>query len=217
MSNHLGLEAAVEATVEFLDKAVKPVLIGGPKIRVAKAGKAFEELADACGYPTAVMPSAKGLVPEHHPKFIGTYWGAVSTAFCAEIVESADAYLFAGPIFNDYSSVGYSLLLKREKAIVVQPDRVVVANGPAFGCILMKDFLRALAKRLKKNTTAFDNYERIFVPHGVPLDCKPQEALKVNVLFKHIQDMLSGDTAVIAETGDSWFNCQKLKLPEGCG
>nr|GFA30382.1 pyruvate decarboxylase 2 [Tanacetum cinerariifolium] len=28
-----------------------------------------------------------------------------STAFCAEIVESADAYIFAGPIFNDYSSV----------------------------------------------------------------------------------------------------------------
>jgi pyruvate decarboxylase len=37
------------------------------------------------------------------------------------------------------------------------------------------------------------------------------------VLFKHIQKMLTGDNAVIAETGDSWFNCQKLKLPEGCG
>ncbi|KAL7254835.1 hypothetical protein ACSBR1_009056 [Camellia fascicularis] len=56
---------------------------------------------------------------ENHPHFIGTYWGAVSTAFYAEIVESADAYLFAGPIFNDYSSVGCSLLLKREKAIIV--------------------------------------------------------------------------------------------------
>ncbi|MCI80148.1 pyruvate decarboxylase isozyme, partial [Trifolium medium] len=74
--------------------------------------------------------------------------GAVSTAFCAEIVESADAYLFAGPIFNDYSSVGYSLLLKKEKAIIVHPDRVVIANGPAFGCVSMKDFLKALAKRL---------------------------------------------------------------------
>jgi TPP-dependent trihydroxycyclohexane-1,2-dione (THcHDO) dehydratase len=28
--------------------------------------------------------------------------------------------------------------------------------------------------------------------------------------------MLTENTAVIAETGDSWFNCQKLKLPEGC-
>jgi len=37
MSNRMGLEAAVEATVEFLNKAVKPVLVGGPKLRVAKA------------------------------------------------------------------------------------------------------------------------------------------------------------------------------------
>lgn len=207
----------MEATAEFLNKAVKPVLVGGPKLRVAKAGDAFVELADASGYAVAVMPSAKGLVPEHHPHFIGTYWGAVSTAFCAEIVESADAYLFAGPIFNDYSSVGYSLLLKKEKAIIVQPDRVVVANGPAFGCVLMKDFLKALAKRLKKNDTAYENYHRIFVPEGQPVKGDPVEPLRVNVLFQHIQNMLSGDSAVIAETGDSWFNCQKLKLPKGCG
>ncbi|KAJ3682847.1 hypothetical protein LUZ60_013074 [Juncus effusus] len=217
LSNQMGLEAAVEATLEILNKAVKPVLVGGPKIRVAKAKEAFVELADASGYAVAVMPSAKGMVPEHHSRFIGTYWGAISTAFCAEIVESADAYIFVGPIFNDYSSVGYSLLLKKEKAIIVQPDRVTVANGPAFGCILMKDFLHCLAKRVKKNTTAFENYKRIFVPDGMPVELGGKEPLRVNVLFKHVQEMISGNTAVIAETGDSWFNCQKLKLPEGCG
>ncbi|KAK8544480.1 hypothetical protein V6N13_056258 [Hibiscus sabdariffa] len=217
LSNKMGLEAAVDATAAFLNKAVKPVIIGGPKLRVAKACEAFVELANACGYPIAVMPSAKGLVPEHHSRFIGTYWGAVSTTFCAEIVESADAYLFAGPIFNDYSSVGYSLLLKREKAVVVQPNRVVIANGPAFGCILMKDFLQELAKKLNHNATAYENYQRIFVPDGVPPKSDPKAPLRVNIMFQHIQKMLSGSTAVIAETGDSWFNCQKLRLPEGCG
>ncbi|TJX57856.1 pyruvate decarboxylase, partial [Soehngenia saccharolytica] len=217
LSNPRSLEAAVETTVEFLNAAVKPVLVGGPKLRVAKAKDAFTELANASGYAVAAMPSAKGQVSETLPHFIGTYWGAVSTAFCAEIVESADAYLFAGPIFNDYSSVGYSLLLKKEKAVIVQPNRVTVTNGPTFGCILMKDFLEALTKKLKRNTTAFENYQRIFVPHGVPLKGAPNEALRVNVLFKHIQAMLSNETAVIAETGDSWFNCQKLKLPEKCG
>ncbi|CAL9002842.1 unnamed protein product [Prunus brigantina] len=217
LSNQWGLEAAVEAAAEFLNKAVKPVMVGGPKLRVAHAGDAFVELADASGYALAVMPSAKGLVPEHHPHFIGTYWGAVSTAFCAEIVESADAYLFAGPIFNDYSSVGYSLLLKKEKAIIVQPDRVTIANGPSFGCVLMKDFLGALAKKLNHNNTAHENYRRIFVPDGHPLKCAPREPLRVNVLFQHVQKMLSSETAVIAETGDSWFNCQKLRLPAGCG
>ncbi|XP_031268262.1 pyruvate decarboxylase 1 [Pistacia vera] len=217
VSNQLGLEAAVEATADFLNKAVKPVIVAGPKLRVAKAQEAFIELADASGYPVAVMPSGKGMVPEHHPQFIGTYWGAVSTSFCGEIVESADAYVFVGPIFNDYSSVGYSLLIKKEKTIIVQPNRVTIGNGPSLGWVFMADFLSALAKKLKKNSTALENYRRIFVPSGVPLKRVQDEPLRVNVLFKHIQAMLSGDTAVIAETGDSWFNCQKLHLPENCG
>lgn len=217
MSNPMGLEAAVEATADFLNKAVKPVIVGGPKLRVAKAQKAFMEFVDASGYPVAIMPSAKGLVQEQHPHFIGTYWGAVSTSFAGEIVESADAYIFVGPIFNDYSSVGYSLLIKKEKAIMVQPNRVTVGNGPSIGWVFMADFLSALAKRLKRNATALENYRRIFVPPGMPLKCEKNEPLRVNVMFKHIQDMLSGDTAVIAETGDSWFNCQKLRLPENCG
>ncbi|CAB4284787.1 unnamed protein product [Prunus armeniaca] len=62
----MALEAAVEAAADLLDKAVKTVMVGGPKLRVAQA-------ADASGYALAVMPSAKGLVPEHHPHFIGTY------------------------------------------------------------------------------------------------------------------------------------------------
>ncbi|KAF3451376.1 hypothetical protein FNV43_RR07471 [Rhamnella rubrinervis] len=217
ISNQFGLEAAVEAAAEFLNKAVKPVIVAGPKLRVAKAQQAFVEVADASGYPFAVMPSGKGIVPEHHPHFIGTYWGAVSTSFCGEIVESSDAYIFAGPIFNDYSSVGYSLLISKEKAIIVQPNRVTIGNGPSFGWVFMSDFLSALAKRLKRNSTALENYRRIFVPPGIPLRREEGEPLRVNVLFKHIQELLSGDTAVIAETGDSWFNCQKLRLPENCG
>ncbi|GAY32048.1 hypothetical protein CUMW_000290 [Citrus unshiu] len=34
LSNEMGLEAAVEAAAEFLNKAVKPVLVAGPKMRV---------------------------------------------------------------------------------------------------------------------------------------------------------------------------------------
>ncbi|XP_038987144.1 pyruvate decarboxylase 1-like [Phoenix dactylifera] len=217
VSNQMVLEAAVEATAEVLNKAVKPVLVAGPRLRVAKAQQAFVEVANACGYPIAIMPSGKGLVPEHHPHFIGTYWGAVSTNFCGEIVESADAYVFVGPIFNDYSSVGYSLLIKKEKSVIVQPNRVTVGNGPSFGWVFMADFLTALAQKLKKNTTALENYRRIFVPPCLPLKRESNEPLRVNILFKHIQNMLSGDTAVISETGDSWFNCQKLRLPANCG
>ncbi|PQQ03338.1 hypothetical protein Pyn_29307 [Prunus yedoensis var. nudiflora] len=32
-----------------------------------------------------------------------------------------------------------------------------------------------------------------------------------------LREIITGDSAIIAETGDSWFNCQKLRLPEDCG
>ncbi|CAJ1975993.1 unnamed protein product [Sphenostylis stenocarpa] len=211
------LEIAVEVTSEFLNKAVKPVMVGGPRLRMAKASNAFMRVVDASGYLFAVLASAKGMVAEHHPNFIGTYWGPASTPFCEEIVDSADAYLFAGPIFNDVISLGFSLPFKKEKAIVVLPNQVMIPNGPTVGCVSMKNFFEALTIRLKRNTTASDNYQRRLVQDDLPIQPNTKEELRVNVLFRHIQNMLSRDTAVIAETGDTWFTCQKLKLPQGCG
>ncbi|CAL5353170.1 unnamed protein product [Camellia sinensis] len=216
-SNKNELEAAVEATIAFLNKASKPVLIGGPKLRVSKAYDAFVELVIACGYAFAVMESAKGMVPEHHPYFIRTYWGVASTAFCAQIVESADAYLFVRSVFNDYSTVGFSLPIKKEKAVFVHPDRVVIVNRANVGCVLMGDFLRMLAKKLKRNTSAYENHRKMYVSKRISVKGEAGEPLKVNVLFQHIQRMLSHETVVISEAGDSINNCQKLKLPEGCG
>ncbi|WJX82179.1 Pyruvate decarboxylase 1, variant 2 [Trifolium repens] len=55
LTNQMGLEAAVEAAADFLNKAVKPVLVGGPKLRVAKASDAFVELVDMLSSETAVI------------------------------------------------------------------------------------------------------------------------------------------------------------------
>ena len=53
----------------------------------------------------------QGSFPETHETFIGTYWGLVSTPCTAEIVESASTYLIVGPLFNDYNTVAFTLLL----------------------------------------------------------------------------------------------------------
>ncbi|KAG4950080.1 hypothetical protein JHK84_043505 [Glycine max] len=86
--------------------------------------------------------------------------------------------------------------------------RVTIGNGPSLGWVFMADFLTALTIKVMTSTTTVDNYQRIYVPLGIPL--RP----KIECVE---QELLSGDTVVIAETGDSWFNCQKLHLPENCG
>ena len=191
VSNKVSLEAAVEASVKFLNTCAKPVLVGGPKLRLGKAKEAFAKLVEACGYAYATMPSAKGQVLENHPHFLGTYWGAVSSPYCLEIVESADAYIFIGPIFNDYSSVGYSLLLKKQHMIVANVDRVFVCGKAEFGCVLMKDFVELLAQKITPNPNSYENFKRIYIPDGVLPSSEAGSPLRVNILFKHIQVLAS--------------------------
>lgn len=47
--------------------------------------------------------------------------------------------------------------------------------------------------------------------------CRTTDDSSLHASSCMLQSILSDRTAVLAETGDSWFNCQKLKLPTGCG
>lgn len=101
--------------------------------------------------------------------------------------------------------------------IVVDGDRVSVAGKRFFSCIAMDAFLDALAEKVSFNDAAWKNHERMFVPEG-PLRKPPaDEPLITNVLYERVQSFIDSNSLVVAETGDSWFNCLKLKLPEGCG
>ncbi|KAF3536538.1 hypothetical protein F2Q69_00018243 [Brassica cretica] len=53
LSNKMGLEAAVEATLEFLNKAVKPVMVGGVKLRM-QYGSIGWSVGATLGYAQAV-------------------------------------------------------------------------------------------------------------------------------------------------------------------
>mmetsp|Transcript_17263 Transcript_17263/g.51667 ORF Transcript_17263/g.51667 Transcript_17263/m.51667 type:complete len:571 (-) Transcript_17263:327-2039(-) len=217
LSNKASLAAAVDAAADFLNKAVKPVLVAGGQLRTEKAMGAFAEVMNASQYPVCHMVNAKGMVDEQHKNFIGTYWGQVSTPYCAETVESADAYLVVGPTFNDYTTTGWTLLMTSKKMVRVDSNSVTIGGGCIYHCITTSEFLTALAAKLKPNDKAMQIHNRMFTPPSVVAESPEGSPLTTNVLFKHIQAMLTRDSSVLAETGDSWFNCQKLRLPTGCG
>ncbi|PRW44348.1 pyruvate decarboxylase 4 [Chlorella sorokiniana] len=218
-SNPRSLEAAVEAAAAFLGGKQKPVALAGSLLRVGKAQTQFLEFVKAAGYPFANMAAAKGLVPESSEQYMGTYWGQISAPYVSEVVESADAYLVAGPLLNDYASVGYTLGISDARMVRVDPYRVTIAGGKGgqmFGCVRMDDFLAGLAQHVKGSGTSLDIFRRLYTP---PPEVPPSPSgspLQTKVLFKHVQGLLQPSTLLLAETGDSIFNCQKLRLPDGC-
>ncbi|MFH1874067.1 MAG: thiamine pyrophosphate-binding protein [Pseudomonadota bacterium] len=212
-SDKVALNDAVEHAASFLNKATKPVLVAGPKLRSWGGINAFQKLAHSSGYPVATMPNAKGFYSEEDSHYIGTYWGPVSSPGCGAVVESSDAYLFAGPIFTDYTTTGNSTLIDPNKLIYAGHRSVKVA-GQTYDDVTMPDFLAALAKKIKKNTAAMDAYKRIKGEEPNPRDPKnPKTPISTRLLFTHVQKMLNKNV-VIAETGDSWFNAMRLKLPK---
>lgn len=216
LSDTSSLKAAVTDAAEALNAAVKPVLIAGSKARHCEALKMIETLSSSSGYALAAMPDAKGFVSEQHPNYIGIYWGPVSSPGCGEIVESSDLYFFIGPNFNDYTTVGHVCNIQPKKMIVIADGCVSVA-GKIYTEVYMNEFLNGLKDVLKPNDNAFKAYQRI--AGSAPLYQEPKDLntpLTTRFLFGQIQALLSSDYAVLAETGDSWFNGMRLQLPEGC-
>jgi indolepyruvate decarboxylase len=215
-SDPKSLAAALEHAASFLNRARQPVLVAGGKLRDGTARSAFAELAHACGYGVACMPDAKSFFSEQDPQFMGIYWGSVSSPGCREIVESSDAYLFAAPVFSDYTTVGFTALVRADRLVQASPDRILIA-GASYHGIHLGEFLAGLAPRLKANPAALAAYGQIRETLS-PLATNPEtlaQPLTTRRLFHHIGAMLDGCTTVVAETGDSWFNGMDLKLPAG--
>ena len=147
---------------------------------------------------------------------MGIYWGNASSPGCREVVESGDAYLFAGPIFSDYTTVGFSALIQPARLVEASPERILV-EGQVYHGIVLSEFLTELASKLNSNPTSLDAYLRIKEEVHVAPPAAPEElSLSTRRLFHHINESLDGTTTVVAETGDAWFNGMDLHLPDGC-
>jgi TPP-dependent 2-oxoacid decarboxylase len=79
----------------------------------------------------------------------------------------------------------------------------------------MADFLRALAVKLNRNETSLTAFHRIQEQRSPEKEGAPSALVSTRGLFAKIQEQLSPESAVIAETGDSWFNGLNLDLPRG--
>jgi pyruvate decarboxylase len=214
-SDPISLASAVEHAAGFLARASKPVLVAGSRIRPPEAQEAFRKLVDASGYAVAVLPAAKGMFPENHPAFTGIYWGPVSSAGVAETVESADATMFAGAILSDYATAGYSALIDPTKMLLANPNDVRLPDA-SFSNVSLAEFLEALAEKVVRNATSLEEFDltrEVTVPVAEP---SPSTPLTTRTLNSKIQSLLGANTSLLVETGDSWFNGLKMRLPSGC-
>ncbi|MGF7119305.1 alpha-keto acid decarboxylase family protein [Methanobacterium oryzae] len=213
-SDSTALKSAVNAASRLIENSNAPVLLAGPHLRSHNAINAFKELAESLGCAVAVQPSAKSFFQETDPQFIGIYWGEVSSPGCQEIVEGSDLIIAGGPVFTDYSTVGWTAILDENKTINVRPSRVVFPDLEYSG-VQLTDFLKELAKKVKQNKTSLEKFNQTKSPEE-PIKLENSQAPLTRVeMIRQIHDLIDSKSTLFVESGDSWFNTVYMDLPEG--
>jgi pyruvate decarboxylase len=209
-----ALEAAVVAAAGYLRNKKKPVLLIGSKLRAGGAEKEAVQLAGALGCSVVVMAAAKSFFPEDHPQFAGIYWGEVSAPGAREIVDWSDGIVCIGAVFNDYSTVGWTAMPSGPDVLNADLGRVYF-DGHDFSRIRLREFLSALARAVEKRDATMVEYRRIQSERPAEKPAKPDAKLMRAEVVRQIRPLVTADTTVVVETGDSWFNGMMLKLPGG--
>ena len=214
-SDAAALADAADHAAKLLNKASRPVLVAGSKLRPPASREAFLKLADASGYAVASVPAGKGMFPETHSAYAGIYWGPVSWPGVASVVESADAYLFAGTLLSDYATTGFTAAIDPKKLLLAMPGQVRLP-GATYAGVELADFLGALAGKIRRNDASLVQFARSRTKEKSSAAAAPGDKLTIAEVSRQVHDVLGQDTALLVETGDSWFHGIGMRLPEGC-
>ena len=215
-SNSHALASAVDRATAMLAAATKPILLAGAHLRSSYGAiDAFRDVAEALGCAVAVMPDAKGFFPEDHPQYVGIYWGPVSSSGCEAVMDWADLILAAGPVFNDYTTVGWTGEPPAERMINASARDVRFPEAE-YTNVAMADFLAGLAKNVQARDATLTQYHRIAtVPAEQPPAIDTSAQLTRAGLWHQIEQDLDSKTTLLVETGDSWSNGTFTRLPGG--
>lgn len=214
-----AVERAASEIAERINAAEKPLLLAGPHLRPYGAIDAFKRVAEAIGCAVAVQPNAKSFFPEDHPQFIGHYLGNSSAPGAEAMVDLADCVLAAGPMFTDYSTVGWTTTVPNDSGYIAVAEDGVTTPGAKYTNLPIAAVLEALEAKVERNTATLDQYNRDDIT-GEAADYTPAEdsaPLTRAEMVHQINELISADSTLFAETGDSWFNGMHMQLPGGAG
>jgi acetolactate synthase I/II/III large subunit len=114
--------AAIGRAGDALEAALRPAIIAGNGVRLAKGQDSLARLAQAVGAPVATTASGKGVFPESDPFSVGVI-GPFGWAAANEVVKDADVVLAVGTRLAPSDTLNESTsLLDPSRQTMIQVD-----------------------------------------------------------------------------------------------
>ncbi len=205
------LRTCADAIVARLTSAASPaILVDLDADRFGVTGELLK-LAGKAQVPIAAVNTAKGVIDETGPYFLGLYTGAGSKPEVREAVENSDALLAIGVRRVDTTSGGFSDALPagridaRGDAVDIGPDN--------YQAVYLKELLRQVANSVPSRKSA---YTRAAGATQARSAAVPSGPLTQAAYWNMIQGFVREGDVLIAEDGTSEAGCWGLQLPPRC-
>jgi indolepyruvate decarboxylase len=209
-SDRLLLDAFMERVTAKLHSAASTVLLIDADVARFGLAEKIMSVSAALGAPMAAMATAKGVIDETHPNYLGLYAGTYSQPGVQEVVEKADCVLLFGVRFIDATTGGFSERIKRAHRIDVR-DWSGEVEGEDFHGISMAD----VVDRLSKGQDAEWRHRAVAVERAAPRVADRTATLCHDWFWKRIAVFLEADDVVCAENGTSLSGLSGVRLPPG--
>lgn len=137
----------VEALLDLLAAAERPVVIAGGGATLSRSGEALRAFAEASGVPVVTGPKGDGVMPQDHPLYGGSM---SSVAIAAAGGAAADTVLLLGQRIGLFTGGRNGLIPADAKVAQVDIDGGEPGRGGAIDLAVMADCrqtLTALAER----------------------------------------------------------------------
>jgi indolepyruvate decarboxylase len=200
------LEEVMREVLEYINTSKNPVILAG--VEVARFGFAdsLRKFAERTHIPVATTILGKSVINEKHPLALGTYAGNMSQESVASAVDSSDCLIMLGVIQTDVNLGFLPLKIGKRKIVLATSESIQIRNSH-YEDVLFADFMESFFS----STVEARNYPDITHPQPT-WDPVSKAKVTISRFFQKINTILTANTAIIADIGDSLFGAMDLTV-----
>ena len=208
---------AVQAAVQLLREAERPVVVAGGGVNVSGAGRELVELSEVLGLPVITALNAKQTFPYDHPHAVGVS-GLYSRACANQTLAEADIVFFVGS--HTGGQVTNEWRIPRSGTRTIQLDINPAELGRSFPITLgIQGDARSSLRKLIEVASATSSpapselrsqwivrvqqLVRDWKASIAPLEDSEELPMRPERLCKELTDLLPSDAVLVSDTGHS--------------
>ena len=203
------LQSAVAKLCEVIGSAKNPALLIDNEASVFGVTSLLNDLSQKCSIPFASMLTAKNIMDEGSPRYVGTYVGGASQPNVRSTIEQSDCLIGVGVRFSDVGTGVFTHQIATENYIEIKPYALTIFGqdypGIEIGQLLVELNKKVAPRKLIKPILEKQQPQVIDVPE--------QQKLSQEILWNAVADFFKEDDVIIGEVGTSNSALAGLKLP----